>query len=100
MPEPIEVLKARLNMETAKIGWSELQRPFAKGTVFVVAPELDLVETAARMIHDDKSSVEKWIEQNKLVQANIEDARRWNDTDPDLWAVVVAPWILVQEATG
>ncbi len=98
MPESIEVLKARLNMETAKIGWSELQRPFAKGTVFVVAPELDLVETAARMIHDDKSSVEEWVEQNKLVQANIEDARRWNDTDPDLWAVVVAPWILVQES--
>ncbi len=100
MPEPVEVLKARLNMETAKIGWSELQRPFAKGTVFVVAPELDLVETAARMIHDDKSSVEEWVEQNKLVQANIEDARRWNEEDPDLWAVVVAPWIIVQESKG
>ncbi len=97
MPEPIEVLKARLNMETAKIGWSELQRQFAKGVVFKVAAELDLVDTAARMIQDEKSTVENWIDQKKLVQATSEDARRWNETDPDLWAVVVAPWILVQE---
>ncbi|MCP4994198.1 MAG: DUF2288 family protein, partial [Gammaproteobacteria bacterium] len=34
------------------------------------------------------------------MQASIEDAKRWNETDPDLWAVVVAPWILVQEAKG
>ncbi len=100
MSEPIEVLKARLNMETAKIGWSELQRPFAKETVFVVAPELDLVETAARMIHDEKTVVEDWLDQEKIMQASIEDAKRWNETDPDLWAVVVAPWILVQEAKG
>ncbi len=85
-------------METAKIGWSELQRPFAKGTVFVVAPELDLVETAARMIHDEKTTVEHWMDQKKLIQASVEDARRWNEEDPDLWAVVVAPWILVQES--
>lgn len=98
MQEPIEVLRARLNMETAKIGWSELQRQFAKGVVFKVAAELDLVETAARIIHDEKNTVNDWLNQKKLVQASTEDARRWNETDSDLWAVVVAPWILVQEA--
>jgi hypothetical protein len=99
MQEPIEVLKSRLNTETAKIGWTEIQRFFAKGQVFIVAPELDLVDTAAKMIHDEKITVEKWLEHGQIQQATIEDARRWNEIDPDLWAVVVAPWILVQEAT-
>jgi len=99
MQEPIEVVKSRLNTETAKIGWSEIQRFFAKGQVFIVAPELDLVDTAASMIHDEKSSVEKWLEQGQIRQAVTDDAKRWNESDPDLWAVVVAPWILVQEVT-
>jgi len=98
MQEPIEVLKTRLNTETAKIGWTEIQRFFAKGQVFIVAPELDLIDTAARMIHDEKGSVKEWLEQNLIVQATTEDAKRWHDSDLDLWAVVVAPWILVQEA--
>ncbi len=98
MQEPLEVLKARLNTETAKIGWVEIQRFFAKGQVFIIAPELDLIDTAARLIHDEKSSVEKWLEQGLMRQATTDDAKRWNETDPDLWAVVVAPWILVQEA--
>ncbi len=98
MPESLDVLKARLNTETARIGWSEIQRFFAKGQVFIVAPELDLIDTAARMIQDEKGSVEQWLKQKYIVQATTGDARRWHESDPDLWAVVVAPWILVQEA--
>jgi hypothetical protein len=95
--EPIEVLKARLNTETAKIGWAEIQRFFAKGQVFVVALELDLIDTAARMIHDDKGTVEGWLQRNLVAQATTDDAKRWHETDTDIWAVVVAPWVLVQE---
>jgi len=98
MQEPLEVLKTRLNTETAKIGWAEIQRFFAKGQVFIIGPELDLIDTAARIIQDEKGSVEEWLEQKRIVQATTEDAKRWHESDPDLWAVVVAPWILVQEA--
>jgi len=98
MQEPLEVLKARLNTETAKIGWEEIQRFFAKGQVFVVSPELDLIDTAARMIQDEKGSVDDWLQRNLIQQATIDDAKGWNENDPDLWAVVVAPWILVQES--
>ena len=98
MQEPLKVLKARLNTETAKVGWNEIQRFFAKGQVFIVASELDLIDTAARMIQDEKTSVDDWLQCNLIQQAATDDAKRWNETDPDLWAVVVAPWILVQEA--
>jgi len=98
MQETLEVLKARLNSETAKIGWEEIQRFFAKGQVFIVAPELDLIDTAAKMIQDEKDSVDEWLQRSLILQATIDDAKRWNENDPDLWAVVVAPWILVQES--
>ncbi len=97
MQEPIEVLKARLNTETAMIGWTEIQRFFAKGQVFIVVPDLDLIDAAASMIMDEKSRVEEWMQQSLIAQASTDDAKRWNENDTDLWAVVVAPWILVQE---
>jgi hypothetical protein len=97
MQEPLDVLKARLNTETAKIGWEEIQRFFAKGQVFIVDSELDLIDTAAKIIQDEKGSVEKWLETGLILQATTDDAKRWNELNPDLWAVVVAPWILVQE---
>ena len=41
--------RARINQETARLPWRELQRFFAQGRVIAVAPELDLVELALRI---------------------------------------------------
>lgn len=92
-----EELKARLNGETAKLGWPELQRHFARGVVIVTAPGMDLVEVATRMSMDDGESVELWLTTAQLRRASEEDARRWVASDARFWAVVVAPWVVVQE---
>jgi len=34
------------------------------------------------------------------VRADDVDARDWERRNPVLWAVVVAPWVLVQERTA
>ncbi len=41
-----ELEKAKVNLETAKIPWAELQRCFAAGLAIAVAGDLDLVEVA------------------------------------------------------
>ncbi len=41
-----DILKAKLNQETAKASWKELQPFFARGQTVYVAPELDLIEVA------------------------------------------------------
>jgi len=92
-----EELKARLNSETAKLGWPELQRHFARGVVVVAGEGLDLVEVATRMSMDDGDSVGQWLAAEKIRRASEEDARRWVDADAVFWAVVVAPWVVVQE---
>lgn len=86
-----------LHAETARIGWQELERHFARGVVIRVAPELDLVEVATCLANDDKAAVEDWINAQQVEHLDMETARRWAAAEPELWAVVVAPWVVVQE---
>lgn len=93
-----ETLHAKLNAETGKLAWEELQRHFARGVVVVVADDLDLVEVATAMARDDSAAFEGWLRAGKVERAGTEHAERWNQEAPVMWAVVVAPWVLVQEA--
>ncbi len=88
-----------LNAQTAKIAWEELQKHFARGVVIKVAPELDLVQVAAQVIADDKAQVEAWMASGQVANADDDDARTWVASQPMFWAVVVAPWVLVQPIT-
>ena len=92
-----DALRHKLNAETAKLSWKELQRHFARGVVIVVAPELDLVDVAVSMARDDKAAVETWMSAGQVARAGDDDARAWSDRDATLWTVVVAPWVLVQD---
>lgn len=85
-----------LNAQTAKIEWEELQRHFARGVVIKVSPELDLIDVAARLVDDDKATFEAWLTAGQVANASDDDARAWTETQPTFWAVVVAPWVLVQ----
>lgn len=91
-----ELLRAKINMETAKMPWAELQRYFAAGMVIVVSDSLDLVEVAARIAEDDKESVAQWVAEKRVAQISDSLAQAWSDADALLWTVVVKPWILVQ----
>lgn len=90
-------LETRLNTETGRITWGELERHFARGVVVRVEPDLDLVAVAAAFVRDDEASVMAWMTDQRLWRATAEDARDWHERDPALWAVVAAPWVLVQE---
>lgn len=92
-----EELRSKLNAETGKLTWRELERHFARGVVIRVDGELDLVEVALCMGRDDRPAIEQWLNSGKIDRASAEDATDWNRRDPLFWAVVVAPWVLVQE---
>ncbi len=92
-------LRQQLNLETGRLGWPELQRHFARGVVIILSGDMDLVEVASRFAQDDRASVEQWLGQGNIRRACDADAHHWNRTDPAFWAIVVAPWVLVQEIT-
>ena len=85
-----------LNQQTAKIAWSKMQRFFAGGKAIFVDEALDLVEAATEVSLDNKAALEHWVGQGKVAPVNDEQARLWLDQDAVVWAVVVAPWVLVQ----
>ena len=100
MADDLQKTISRLNGETARISWQELERHYARGVLINVDPELDLVMVAAHMVRDDKMAIEAYLDAGQLRPTTDEDARDWGDRDPTLWAAVVAPWVLVQERNG
>ncbi len=90
-------LRRSLNGETGRIAWRELQRPFARGVIVKVSPRLDLVDVAARIAGDDSELVAAWLRDGLLARAVTDDAIAWQARSAHFWAVVTAPWVLVQE---
>lgn len=97
LPDQDDILRARLNTETARIAWNELLRFFAAGTVIAVSDELDLVEVAIQISNDNKALLEQWMIEKRVGKVSDAQAKDWLGTDACLWAVVVRPWILVQK---
>ncbi len=93
---PHELEKARVNLETAKISWLELQRFFAAGLAIFVHDELDLVDVAYQFSVDNKLQVEDWLQQNRIYPVTDRQATDWFNRKTEVWAVVVKPWVLVQ----
>ena len=91
-----ELIRAKINSETAKIPWRELQRFFAQGKIMLVAANLDLVDVALAVQQDQVDRVKRWTDTTRLGPVSDDQARRWFETDISLWAVVVKPWVLVQ----
>ena len=97
MPEQDqELIRAKLNSETAKLGWKELQRFFAGGKLLYVNADLDLIDVAFAIQQDDQVKVRQWMEQTQLTGVSDLQAKDWFVNDSLLWTVVVKPWILVQ----
>lgn len=100
LTEEDKVLWGKLNSQTARIEWSELERYFARGVVVEVAAELDLVEIAVCLVRDSTDVIDPLLKAGKLVKATDDHARDWSARNPNLWAVVAMPWVLVQEKAG
>lgn len=95
-PDTPETRRARLNLETARISWRELEKFHARGQVVQVAPEMDLVEVGAALIEDDSARVKDWLAQGLMGAVADTDAHRWHHDETQVWSLVVAPWVLVQ----
>mgnify|MGYP001163538780 FL=1 len=99
-PQSQEEIKAKLNLETSRIHWHELQTYYARGQVVRVAPELDLLNVAAQLAADNKAQFEHWMSGGQVGEVAPDLARAWYDRNAELWAVVIAPWVLVQDRSG
>lgn len=97
MTQEPSTLYAKLLGETAEISWKELESFFAKGALLWVDAGLDLIEAAEGMAEDNRDKVAAWLAAGSLGEVSATRALDLVERDPALWAVVVSPWILIQE---
>jgi hypothetical protein len=95
-PDKDTELHDKINRETARIPWSELVRHFAQGNVVFVSAELDLIDVAVRISHDDKASIASWMAAGLVAKVTDLQAQTWTAADASLWTSVVHPFVLVQ----
>ena len=89
-------LHDKINRETGRVRWDELERHFAQGNVIYVSETLDLVDVAVRISHDDKEHIARWMGEGKIAKVSDVQAQSWAAGEVELWASVVHPFILVQ----
>lgn len=95
IPEQDETFQ-KLLRETGKIEWPALAPHFEGGSLVVVDPALDLVQVAHSFSQDERETVAQWLESGQVARVEAEQVSQWNREDPPFWAVVVAPWVLIQ----
>jgi hypothetical protein len=97
MTQEPSTLYAKLLGETASITWKELEPFFAKGALLWVETSLDLIAVAEAVAENQAEKVAAWLTGDVLSKVSASRAQDLLERDPQLWAVVVSPWILIQE---
>lgn len=92
-----ESLKQKLNRDTAKIRWSALSSYKQNESIIEVGNDLDLIDVACEFVNDNTAQVKRWLESGLLIKIDETTIQAWTLADPEVWAVVVPPWILIQQ---
>jgi len=95
--DKIDELVARLNAETAKIRWHELQKHYAAGNLLGASENADLIKIAVAFNQDDTKQVQNWLACGSLYEVGDDQARQWFENNAELWAVVIPPFVVVHE---
>lgn len=94
-----ESLHQKINRETARIRWSELATFFASGDIITISNDVDLIEAAIAISEDNSQQIQEWMQAGLIMKTSDEQAIEWQAENKELWAVVIKPWILVQDRT-
>ncbi|WAB99197.1 DUF2288 domain-containing protein [Pseudomonas putida] len=96
MTDQTSTLYAKLLGETATIEWKALERFWAKGDLIWVDPGLDLIAVAEVMAENRSEMFAKWRDDGTVGPVSADQALDLQTRDPEIWAVVVSPFILIQ----
>jgi hypothetical protein len=100
LEHPEETLEQKINRETARIHWKELETHFAAGQLISVAPELDLISVAKAMTNNDTVAIKEWMDTRQVTPTSDTQAAEWQAYNAELWAAVIKPWVLVQTVSA
>ncbi len=94
-----ELLRREYHGQTARIRWEDLQVHYARGALVCAATGMNLVEVAVELGMDNADQFEAWIDSDKISRPTEQEAQLWFEANTEFWAVVAAPWVLIQPLT-
>ena len=91
-------LKDKLTSEVLETNWKPLAEHFAKGSVYYLEPELDIVDVGEAMATDNVSTIKKWLDDGLIYTPTPEQATQFHeDTDQLFSMLIIEPYVLIQK---
>lgn len=95
--ENLETSEFKIEKYTGEVKWSYLKPHCERGSLFWVDPSLDLKKVARAFIDDQSTDVADWLGNGDLVRVGALHAAQWQNSETLFTAVVVTPFVLMQE---
>lgn len=93
-----DALRLKLSAELASIAWRDLRPHAARGALFLVSGDLDLVEATVAVARDDKQAVAAWLELGTLARPSQAQMTDWErDLDKPFQYLIAQPFVLASE---
>ena len=90
-------LREKLEADILETNWNPLAEHFAKGAVYILDKDLDLVEVGESMANDNLSNVKDWLDNGLLYPPTPEEALQFSKTDDILFnMLIIEPYVLIQ----
>ncbi|QQL44464.1 DUF2288 family protein [Sulfuriroseicoccus oceanibius] len=82
---------------TGEVDWSYLEPHYKNEALLWVDPSLELKDVAKALGDDDTETVANWLGNGDLVKIGSLHAMQWEGTDEKFTALVVTPFVLMQQ---
>jgi len=90
-------IRKKLEGEAGTADWKVLEPHFLRGAIIIIAPDLDIIDVGVKVATDDAAQIEAWMKGGKIAKPGQTDADRWEKAGTEVTALVVAPFVLVQQ---
>lgn len=93
-----KTLKDELKEQLLECNWLLLEKHNERGALFVIAPELDLVDVAVAIAEDQVEVVEPWISSQKLRRPTEAEIKTWEaEKKKDIGQfLIVQPYVILK----
>jgi len=93
----VDDLNEKPQLEVQSVTWDALEPHAARGSLLVVAPDLELIEVAEKVACDDASAVGTWVAGGCIYKPSAEMIQQWKAEENALFSfVIVQPYVLCQ----
>jgi len=90
-------LREKISAEVSISTWKGLIPDMLTRALFIVSPDLDLVEVGVEVALDHTARVKAWIDAGRLARPTKEQIDEWETTGSLFRFIIVAPFVFFQE---